>query len=434
MHRPRANPFFTGLVAGVVLVVVFAVVLVSGIPGGPQIPLPWNQKMTLHVQLANADALAPHASVEIAGVKVGEVESVDAQGTLALATLQIGQQYSDIHRDATVYLRAHGLFGPKYIAIVPGTAGAPALHDGDTIGVGQTVQPVDLDAILQDLQAPEQQNLRTTIVELGEAAAGRGDDVNHLLAAANSLTQVLDSPIKAVDNVAPQLSDFLVKNEAFNNYFAQTPLDKLVANSEQTIQVFANNASHLNSLLIHADDTLAQLETALGGQPANIASIIQTLGDSKNGTITKLDRFTYLLALFGANLTGQEKNAVDASNKPTDPASQDVTSGIIGAITNVASAFYASDACGASTPASAALGDNHCSVSPDGRQHYLEVRTYNFAPSLPSLPSLPQVCLPVIIPGQPQICLPSPLAYQASPGSATNAADQWSSFGSLLAS
>src|SRR6202171_6201606 len=174
MNRPRANPFMSGLITGSVLLVVMFGVFISGIPAGPQIPLPWSQKVMLHVQLANADALAPHASVEIAGVKIGEVYSVDPQGNIAIANLQIEHQYSDIHRDATVYLRAHGLFGPKYIAIVAGTAGAPTLHDGDTISVNQTVQPVDLDSILQALQAPEQQNLRTTIVELGQAAAGRG--------------------------------------------------------------------------------------------------------------------------------------------------------------------------------------------------------------------------------------------------------------------
>ena len=71
-----------------------------------------------------------HALIEArdrTGVKIGEVYSVDPHGNIAIANLQIDHQYSDIHRDATVYLRAHGLFGPKYIAIVAGTAGTPAL-------------------------------------------------------------------------------------------------------------------------------------------------------------------------------------------------------------------------------------------------------------------------------------------------------------------
>jgi len=229
--RRRTDPVWVGGFTAIVLIVVLVAVLVSGIPGGPQIPLPWSQQMSLRVQLADSHALQPHASVEIAGVKVGEVQSIEAQGNLAVASLQINPQFFNVHRDATVYLRPHGLFGPKYIDIVPGSGSSPALRDGDTLSAAQTVEPVDLDAILQDLQAPEQQNLRTTIVELGQAAAGQGDEVNHLLAAADSLTQVLDAPLKNLDNVAPQLSDMLLNNDAFNNSLAQTPLDQLVANS-----------------------------------------------------------------------------------------------------------------------------------------------------------------------------------------------------------
>ena len=420
MNRTRVNPFVSGLSAALVLVVVMTAVFITGIPGGPQIPLPWSQKMTLHVQLANADALAPHASVEVAGVKVGEVQSVDAQGTLALATLQIGEQWADIHTDATVYLRAHGLFGPKYIAITPGTSGAPRVADGGTLNVNQTVQPVDLNAILQDLQAPEQQNLRTTIVELGQAAAGRGDEVNHLLAASDSLSQVLDAPIKAVGNVAPNLSDTLVNDDAFNAAFAQTPLDQLVANSEVTWQQLADNAGHLESLLTHANSTLASLDSALNGQAGNIQNIVHQLGQT-NGTVDKLTNFTYLLGLFGANLTGKETS--------TDAADQDVTQGIIGAITNVASAFAYSQSCPPATPGSTpgASNDNHCSVSPDGRQHFLHVRTFNFGPAFPGPPS-PCTLLPAPL---PPIC---PAAFEAGTPTSQLAGDQLSSFGDLLAS
>ena len=411
MRAPR-TPFLTGLVTALVLVAVMMGVFVSGIPAGPQIPLPWNQKATLHVQLADADALAPHASVQMAGVKVGEVQSVDAQGNVAVATLLINQKYSDIHSNATIYLRPHGLFGPKYIDIVPGTAAAPRLHDGDTITVAQTVQPVDLNAILQDLQAPEQQNLRTLFVELGQASAGQGSDVNHMLAAADSLSQVLDSPLKALDKVGPQLNDFIVKNESFNAAFAQTPLDQLVANSEQTVRAFANNASHLDSLVIHADSVLTQVDAALGGESANITKTVQLLG-KQGGTVDKLSSFTYLLGLLGANLLNKDTS---------DPHDIFAVNGINGAIDNVQSAFASSDAC--PKPLSPA---NHCSVSPDGRQHYLRVQTFNFPPSFCGLPLFSGG-------GGPIPCPSSSSGAPSVPFRAALTGDELNSLGAFLAS
>jgi phospholipid/cholesterol/gamma-HCH transport system substrate-binding protein len=424
MNRPRANPLLSGMVTAVVLVVLMLGVVISGIPAGPQIPLPWSQKMTLQVQLADADALEPHASVEVAGVKIGEVQSVAASGAMSIATLQLQQQYSDIHNNAIVFLRPHGLFGPKYIDIVPGTAASPVLHDGDTINIAQTVEPVDLDAILQDLQAPEQQNLRTAIVEFGKAAAGQGDDVNHLITAADSLAQVLDKPLVALDKVSPQFSDFIVKNESFNASFQSAPLDQLVANSENSIKVFAANSNHLESILINADSALSQLDTALSGESGNLQVALHKLATQPpsvgqtTSTSDKLTEFTYLLGLFGANLTGKDT---------TDSVDQNVTQGIISAIENVRSAFASYDTC---TP-----GVNHCAASGPvaGQAHYLRVQVFNFPPGGLPTQSISICSLPIFnLPGLPSLPCPASTQGQAGPNLFTG--NELNGFGSLFAS
>src|SRR5205807_1478619 len=142
-------------------------------------------------------------------------------------------------------------------------------------------------------------------------------------------------------------------------------------NSEQTVRAFANNASHLDSLVIHADSVLTQVDAALGGESANITKTVQLLG-KQGGTVDKLSSFTYLLGLLGANLLNKDTS---------DPHDIFAVNGINGAIDNVQSAFASSDAC--PKPLSPA---NHCSVSPDGRQHYLRVQTFNFPPSFCGLP------------------------------------------------
>ena len=369
-RRHGLTPMASGLIATVILIGAMVGIVVSGIPGGPGVALPWAHKDTIKVQLTSADALAPHASVEIAGVKVGEVRSVDAAGNYAVATLDIDPQYADIHSDAQVFLRPHGLFGPKYIDLTPGTDAAPRVNDGDTISVRNSVQPVDLDQILQALQAPEAQNLRTAFVELGKASAARGDDVNHLLGAANSLTSVLDSPVLAADQVAPNLSDMLVNDEQFNASFSQAPLDQLVANNNTSLQALADNAGHLQSLLDHADSSLTQLDSALSGTGNNIHSIIDTLP----ATIDKLDTFNKTLALFGANLTGKDSTSKNGN--------VDVTQGIIDAIENIRSAFASFDPCVNTTPNT--LGTNHCpgpGMPLAGQEHYLRVQVFDLGGS-----------------------------------------------------
>jgi phospholipid/cholesterol/gamma-HCH transport system substrate-binding protein len=393
--RRTVQPVWSGTIAALVLVVTMVAVMVSGIPGGPSITLPWSHAVTIHVQFTNADALAPHASVDVAGVKVGEVHDVNAQGNIAVATLIIDQRYSDIHTDAQVLLRPHGLFGPKYIEITPGTNAAPLVTDGGTISVTNSVQPVDLDQLLQALQAPEAQNLRTALIELGRASAGQGDDVNHLLNAADTLTQTLQTPLKTLDNVSSNFSDFLVQNESFNASFAQTPLDKLVASSNTTLAAFAANATQLGSLLDHADSTLTQLDSALGGEQSHIRKTIETLP----ATIDKLNTFNSVIGLFAANLTGKESGFQYKNGMP------DVTAGIIAAIENIKSAFSSYDCSVTTSP-----------CPQQDRQYYLRVQTFNLGGSDQTIQQLEGILCSLPTPQLPGLHIPCP-SSRASQGS-----------------
>ncbi|TMD03494.1 MAG: MCE family protein [Chloroflexi bacterium] len=374
-HRRRIDPLVVGVATIAVIVLVLVGVGVSGLPGGSPIPVPWSHNVDLEAQLADADSLAPHASVEIAGVKVGEVVSIQSQGDKAVATMRVDSQYADVHRDATVLLRPHGFFGPKFLEIVPGTAGAPLLASSALIPEGQTVLPVDLDQILHALGQTERDSLQTAIIQLGQAAAGRGDDVSHLVASARTLTSTLLDPVAALDSVAPNLSDMLVQNESFNAAFAQVPLDQLVANTDTTLAAFAASSDHLQSLLTHADSTLTTLDQALSGQGGNLHAIL----DQVPGVIDRLNEFNSLLGAFGANLRGLQ---------PGQPV--DATPGIIGAIENVRSALAGSDPCTKNPTQPCSPFDN--------REHYVRVELFGLVPNVPIpcsiLPSGPLHNLP----------------------------------------
>jgi virulence factor Mce-like protein len=316
MHKPRFNPLHIGIGVSVAMLLIITGIMLSGIPGGPTIGLPWNSTFTVKAQLSDADSLSPKAGVQIAGVKIGEVHTVDLQGGTAVVTMDIYPQYNDLHTDARVQLRPHGLFGPKYIELTPGTNAAPLLHDGDTIPGSQAVLPVDLDQILQELQANEQHQLTTALVEFGKASAGRGSDFNQLVAAGNTLTQVLDSPLKTLDKVSANLSDMFVKDESFNASFAQTPLDKLVEASNVSLKAFADTSAQLGDLLVHANSTLTNLDAALSGEVGNIRATLE----KAPGVIDQLTQFNGLLARFSGALSGSDpdvttKTLLDDGNR-----------------------------------------------------------------------------------------------------------------------
>src|SRR5207237_937676 len=153
---------------------------------------------------------------------------------------------------------------------------------------------------------------------LGQAAAGRGDDVSHLVASARTLTSTLLDPVAALDSVAPNLSDMLMQNESFNAAFAQVPLDQLVANTDTTLAAFAASSDHLQSLLTHADSTLTTLDQALSGKGGNLHAIL----DQVPGVIDRLNEFNSLLGAFGATLR---------ASAPASGTEQDTLAALLGA-------------------------------------------------------------------------------------------------------
>jgi phospholipid/cholesterol/gamma-HCH transport system substrate-binding protein len=366
--KPRFNPLHIGIGVTAGMLLISAGIVVSGIPAGPTIGLPWSSSFTVKAELSDADALAPKAGVQIAGVKIGEVHSVDLQGDKAIVTMEIQPKYQDIHTDAHVLLRPHGLFGPKYIELTPGTDNAPLLHDGDTIPGAQAVLPVDLDQVLQELQANEQHQLTTAIVEFGKASAGRGADFNQLVAAGNTLSQVLDSPLKKLDNVSSNLSDMFVQDEAFNASFAQTPLDKLVEASNVSLRAFANTSSQLGDLLQHADSTLTTLDAALSGEAGNIRSFLE----KAPGVIDQLTQFNGLLGRFAGALSGNDPDVTTKSLLVPDSVSK---LNLAAAIENPRSALSSYDGnCKANSFVTSNGNTGFCSL--DGHYHYFRVQNF----------------------------------------------------------
>ncbi|HEV7679514.1 MAG TPA: MlaD family protein [Candidatus Dormibacteraeota bacterium] len=380
MHKPRFNPAWVGTGVVVAMLLIISGIVLSGVPGGPRIGLPWSKTFTVKAQMSTADALEPKAGVQIAGVKIGEVHSVEVQNNQAIVTMDLQPQYTDIHSDARVQLRPHGLFGPKYIELTAGTTSAPLLRQGDTIPGSQEVLPVDLDQILQELQANEQHQLTTAIVEFGKASAGRGSDFNQLVAAGNTLTSVLQSPLKVVDRVTANLSDMFIKDEAFNASFAQVPLDQLVEASNVSLRAFADTSAQLGDLLNHANSTLTSLDSALSGEAGNIRATLE----KAPAVIDQLSQFNGLLARFSGALNGTQADVTTKSLLVDATTANPHALGLSAAIENPLSALSSWD--GTCTPtgqtgttpgAGSNAGSDFCSF--DGHYHYFRVQTFTGA-------------------------------------------------------
>ena len=87
----------------------------------------------------NIGDLKPGAPVSMAGVNIGEVESIrfDPKDYKAAVTLRISNDYSQIPDDSDASIQTQGLLGGKYIGIGPGGSDM-FLKDGSTVPFTQS--------------------------------------------------------------------------------------------------------------------------------------------------------------------------------------------------------------------------------------------------------------------------------------------------------
>ena len=133
--------------------------------------LPWSSPgYELKATFENAATLRKTSPVRIAGVNVGEVTGVEAEGDAVTVTFSVDEDGQPIHDDAEAEIRPRlFLEGNWFIDLRPGSPSAPELSDGDTIPVTRTSTAVQLDEVLTALQQPTRKGLQQTLIGFGKA-------------------------------------------------------------------------------------------------------------------------------------------------------------------------------------------------------------------------------------------------------------------------
>jgi phospholipid/cholesterol/gamma-HCH transport system substrate-binding protein len=99
---------------------------------------------TLKARFQNIGQLKARAPVKIAGVRIGDVRSIqlEPQRMDALVTMSIDKQYSDIPDDSSAAIFTSGLLGDQYVGVEPG--GSPTfLKDGDELVLTQSAMSIE---------------------------------------------------------------------------------------------------------------------------------------------------------------------------------------------------------------------------------------------------------------------------------------------------
>jgi phospholipid/cholesterol/gamma-HCH transport system substrate-binding protein len=153
-----------------------------------RIPLLEAKPFELKAELTTAQAVTPGQgqTVRVAGVRVGDINSVDYENGHAVVSMAIDRKFLPVYRDATILLRPKTGLKDMFLELNPGTNYDPNSNDdeyqnGDTVPVANTAPDTNVDQILSALDGDTRSYLRLLLVGAGQGLNGRGKDFGKLL-------------------------------------------------------------------------------------------------------------------------------------------------------------------------------------------------------------------------------------------------------------
>jgi phospholipid/cholesterol/gamma-HCH transport system substrate-binding protein len=238
------------------------------------VPVVGSDFYKLNVELQTAQAVVPGQgqTINIAGVKVGDVQSVKLQNGLAVVSVNMDRKYAPVYRNAKVLLRPKTGLKDMFLALDPGTKDAGALPSGGTILVVNTLPDVNPDEVLSSLDADTRDYLSVLLNAGGEAFTDRPGREGETSAALRQtfkrfeptnrdLAAIMTEIAKRKTNVRHVIHNFrLITDELAST---DGRLGRFVESSNANFAAFARQDAALREALGLLPDTLAVTQDTL---------------------------------------------------------------------------------------------------------------------------------------------------------------------------
>jgi phospholipid/cholesterol/gamma-HCH transport system substrate-binding protein len=225
----------------------------------------------------NAGFVIPGEDVKVAGVKVGQIDSLDVTpGFKAAVVLKIQDPgYQDFRADASCQVRPQSLIGERFVECQPtqkravGTPLPPPLKKIDRgpgkgqflLPVSNTSKAVDLDLINDIMRRPYAERFSLIVNELGTGLAGRGTELRQVLRRANPALREVDQVLKLLASQNRVLAD-------------------LARDSDTVLAPLARERKHVSSFIEQSSDVAqatAERRAALEADIERLPRFLQEL-------------------------------------------------------------------------------------------------------------------------------------------------------------
>lgn len=204
-------------------------------------------------------------AVDIAGVEVGKVESVELEDGHAVVGMKIEPEYMKlIHPDASFLLRPKTGLNDMIVEIDPGS-GSETISDGAHFTLAQTEPNVQLEAFLATLDADTRQYLQLLVAGGAQGIGGRGKQLSNALRRFQPFVHYVAKLNRAVAErrraVARSIHSFQQLTTELARHDSQ--IRRFVSSSNEALGNFANQQQAIQEVLVEFPATLRAANAGL---------------------------------------------------------------------------------------------------------------------------------------------------------------------------
>ena len=235
---------------------------------GVRVPVLEERPFELKAELETVQGVTPGQgqALRVAGVRIGDVESVEVEDGLAVVTFAVEREDIPIYRDATVLMRPQTGLRDMFFELDPGTRSAGEVEEGGVLPVENTAPDVPLDEILAALDDDSQAYLRLLLVGGAQGLDGRGRDLGRLLGNLGPINRDLElvsrEAAKRRRNLARLVTSLNLVTRAAGRQ--DDELTQLVGAGNATLDAIARQDLNVRRSVALLPDTLSESTGALG--------------------------------------------------------------------------------------------------------------------------------------------------------------------------
>jgi phospholipid/cholesterol/gamma-HCH transport system substrate-binding protein len=231
------------------------------------------------------------------GVRIGRVDKLELTERGVDVHLDIDNDTDEIPDDAIAVVGNRSAVGEQYVELQPQSNSKSYFENGSEIAEEDTRTPIQTDQLLTDISdtvsSVDQEALRTTISEVGEAFAGTGEDLQRIIDSGNSFLET------ANDNFDVTTALIEESNVVLNGQIdSESALRTFASQLSVFSQALAGSDGDLRQVIDTGSFTATQLRTFLEANRVELGELIRNLSTTGEVLVKRLPGIAQILVIY----------------------------------------------------------------------------------------------------------------------------------------